>query len=75
MAAKAPKCSCNLGYLIVGIVLAALGLWMLASAFIGQLQGMMAQAVLPWWLGGVVLVMLAKMAKWKSCGMCMAHKM
>jgi len=57
----------------------ALGIWALVAGFVTQFDSVApasmatAQVVVPWYFGGVLLVGLGKMAKWKSCGVCMAH--
>ncbi len=68
------KCTCNLGYMIVAWVLIALGIWALATAFIAQFNAAAPMAtLLGWYFGGVVLVGIAKMLKWKGHGMCPVH--
>ncbi len=71
------KCECNLVWLVVGWVLGALGLWALVGGFAAQFGSSAPTAVnvtvLGWYFAGLVLVGLAKMAKWKSCGSCGMH--
>ena len=76
---KAGKCKCNLGYLVVGWILGAFGIWALVGGFVTQYASgaptMVDVNVLGWYFAGLLLVGLAKMAKWKSCGTCHIHKM
>ena len=77
MPKSGPKCTCNLGYMVVAWVLIALGLWALVAGFATQFNSATPTAVnlgiVSWYFAGVLLIGLAKMAKWKSHGTCPAH--
>ncbi len=79
-AAPAPKkCTCNPGVLVIAWILMALGLWALVGGFATQFGSSAPTAVnvsvLGWYFAGILLVSLAKVAKWKGCGSCIPHKM
>lgn len=79
--AKEAKCTCNLGMLLVALVLMSVGVYFLVAAFAtqlgagaaGQLSQQTAMAVLPWYFVGFLVIVLGKMAKWKSHGTCPVH--
>jgi hypothetical protein len=77
--ARSGKCRCNPAFLVVGWILGAVGLWALVGGFATQFTSASPAAfnanVLGWYFAGLLLIGLAKMAKWKSCGTCTAHKM
>ena len=63
-----PKC------IVMGLVSAAFaagGLWMIVSAVLKQMSGMMPTSnVFLWYFGGLVLWCIAKMCKMKACSYC-----
>jgi hypothetical protein len=73
------KCTCNLGWWIVALVVATFGVWAVAAGFIAQFNAgaapslATAQAVAPWYFGGLLLIGISKMVKWKSHGVCPMH--
>ena len=70
----AKKCTCNLGYVIVALVLMAIGLWALVQAVYMQWNNMAPMTtLLGWYFGAVVVLGIAKMLKVK--GGCSAHGM
>ncbi len=73
------KCSCNPGILVIAWILMALGLWALIGGIATQWMSSAPTAVnvtvLGWYFAGILLISLGKIAKWKSCGNCGAHKM
>ena len=77
--AKDKKCECNWAWWIGSLILLTIGVWALAAGFISHLHAAVptdietAKAVAPWYFGGLLLVGLGKMAKWKSHGACQAH--
>ncbi|MEK6887804.1 MAG: hypothetical protein AABX14_02545 [Candidatus Aenigmatarchaeota archaeon] len=72
------KCGCNLGFMVIAWILAAIGIWALVAGFATQLSSgaptVVNVVLLGWYFLGVLLIGLAKMAKWKSCGRCNMHK-
>lgn len=75
MAMRKGKCTCNLGYVILGWILAAIGIWALATGFITQLQvsATPVTTLFGWYFSGIVLISIAKMLKWKGHGSCPVH--
>lgn len=73
--AASNKCNCNFGWALIALILFTIGLYGVAGGFIGQLGGAAWSMVLPWYFIGLLLVMLAKMAKWKAHGTCRVHSM
>jgi len=78
--AKGAKCTCDPGMLLVALVLLSIGAYFLVAAFNTQLQArgdvlnvQTAISVLPWYFLGFLVMVLGKMAKWKSHGMCTVH--
>ncbi len=69
------KCSCNPGWLIVAVILLAIGLYGVVGGFIAQNAGFSVSTVLPWYFVGILLLVFGKMCKWKSHGACPAHGM
>lgn len=69
----AKKCSCNLGWFVLGVVVLAFGLFALVRGL--QAQWTSAEWLLPvaWYAGGALLVCVGKMLKWKGCGGCASH--
>lgn len=72
-AARSAKCSCNPGWLILAVILFAIGLYGVVGGFVAQNAGATATTVLPWYFIGILLIVFGKLAKWKSCGMCTMH--
>jgi hypothetical protein len=74
---RSGKCSCNVAWLVVAWILGALGIWSLVGGFATQFASSAPTAVnytvLGWYFVGLLLVGLAKMSKWKSCGGCGMH--
>jgi len=72
------KCKCNPAFMVLGWILGALGLWALVGGFATQFTSAAPTVVnvnvLGWYFAGLLLVGLAKMAKWKACGCCSVHK-
>lgn len=68
-----------MGWWVVALILKTVGIWAVAAGFIAQFNAALpasmvtAQAVLPWYFGGLLLIGLGKMAKWKCFGACMMH--
>jgi hypothetical protein len=71
---KTSKCNCNVGFIVLAVILGTLGIYSLATGFISHFNYRAAGVVLLWYFVGVVLMALAKMSKYKAyCG-CSAHK-
>ncbi|MFA4906789.1 MAG: hypothetical protein WC602_00775 [archaeon] len=71
---SAKDCKCNWGYTIIALVLGAIGIFLIAGGFIAQFYGKTDYlAILGWYFVGLIVVFLAKMAKWKACGNCKTH--
>ena len=73
--ARSARCTCNPGFMILAVILFTLGIYSIAAGFIAQFNYAAAGPVLVWYLIGVVLIAIAKMAKWKSFTSCPAHTM
>ena len=77
--ARSGKCKCNLPWMVVAWIVAAVGLWALVGGFATQFNSatptMVSYNVLGWYFAGLLLIGLAKMAKWKAHGTCTVHKM
>ena len=58
---------CNPGWLLIGIIFATLGIFMVVNGFVNQFGGANASMVLPAYFIGIVLLAIAKHAKRKSC--------
>jgi len=76
--AKPNKCNCNPGMLLVALVLMSVGVYLLVAGFAAQLRAeslsmQVAMNILPWYFLGFLVVVLGKMAKWKSHGTCPVH--
>jgi len=75
------KCSCNLGYLVLALILFTLGLFSLVAGFGWQFNSVSrtgdgaAGMVLVAYFVGFLLVAFGKMAKWKSHAECKVHSM
>lgn len=69
------KCSCNVGWLIIALVLLTVGLWGVVAGFTAQFGGAAAATVLPWYFVGLLLIVLGKWAKWNAHGRCTVHGM
>jgi len=70
------KCTCNVGAGFLALVLFAVGLWVLVNGFVAQWNNAAVYwQVMLWYLGGFVLLALAKMSKWKACADCSVHSM
>lgn len=67
------KCNCNPVFIFIYVIVGALTLWLLSSAFILQFNDAGAVQVFPWWFAAVLVGYIAKMCKWKSCENCGAH--
>lgn len=68
------KCGCNPGWTLIALILFTIGLYGVAGGFIAQFGGASYQTVLPWYFIGLLVLLLAKMSKWKAHGMCTVHK-
>ncbi len=73
--AKGGKCNCNVGFVVLAIILITLGIYSVANGFISHFNYRAAGVVLLWYFIGVVLLALGKLAKWKAYGECSAHNM
>lgn len=79
--AKNSKCTCNMGMLLVALVVLSVGIFVLVGAFATQwkaaapLSQATASGVLPLYFVGLLLAIIGKMAKWKSHGTCPVHQM
>ena len=73
------KCTCNLGFMVVAWILFAAALWVLVGAFATQFTSgaptMFSLHLFGWYLGGIIIAGIGKMAKWKAHGNCSVHKM
>ncbi|HLC67387.1 MAG TPA: hypothetical protein VJI12_00735 [archaeon] len=78
-AVRSGKCTCNLAFMVVTWIIGAVGLWALVGGFATQFTSAaptsVSYNVLGWYFAGLLLVGLAKMAKWKAHGNCTVHKM
>lgn len=74
---KSTKCKCNPTWMVVGWILGAFGIWALVAGFATQFTSAAPASVnynvLGWYFAGLLLVGLAKISKWKSCGACGVH--
>ena len=77
--ASSKKCSCNLGYLVIALVLFTLGIFLLVAGFGWQFNsstklgdGLIGMVFASYFVG-LLLIALGKMAKWKCCGTCSYH--
>lgn len=64
--------------LLVALVLMSVGVYLLVAGFATQLRAdslsaQVAMNILPWYFVGFLVVVLGKMAKWKSHGECPVH--
>ena len=75
---RSGKCTCKPGWMILAWILAAVGIFALVAGFASQFGASDPTAinltVLGWYFGGIVLIGLAKMSKWKGCS-CGIHGM
>ncbi len=72
----APKCGCNPGWLVVGLIFLTLGLFALVEGFKTQFNSYYGgNSVILWYFVGIILLMIGKMAKWKSHSTCTVHNM
>lgn len=77
--AKNAKCMCNLGVMLVALVIMSVGLFLLVAGLATQwraaapLSQQAAVDVLPWYFAAMLVLFVGKMAKWKSHGMCPVH--
>ena len=71
------KCACNLGMMGLAVIVMTLAVWALAGGFIAQFNSTTPTAfdvgILVWYLVGFVLLMVAKMCKWKAHENCPVH--
>ncbi|MBI2076509.1 MAG: hypothetical protein HYT72_04650 [Candidatus Aenigmarchaeota archaeon] len=77
--AKNAKCTCNMGMMLVALVIMSVGAFVLVAGLANQfkaaeqLSQATAMAVLPLYFAGMLVLFIGKMAKWKSHGACPAH--
>ncbi|MDO8556670.1 MAG: hypothetical protein Q7R96_05875 [Nanoarchaeota archaeon] len=71
MGKSEPTCTCNLGLMVVGLIVMALGLWFTVKGIMTQWNGLdtwWMTAV--WYIIGIFGLCLGKMLKWKAIGSC-----
>ena len=66
-APKSAKYNYNPGWLVLGVILFAIGLYGVVGGFVAQNAGAGPSVVLPWYFVGVLFIVFGKLAKWKSC--------
>ena len=77
--AKNAKCTCNMGMMLVALVIMSVGAFVLVAGLATQfkaaeqLSQATAMAVLPLYFAGMLVLFIGKMAKWKSHGACPVH--
>lgn len=77
--AKNAKCTCNMGMMLVALVIMSVGVFVLVAGLATQfkaaeqLSQATATAVLPLYFAGMLVLFIGKMAKWKSHGICPVH--
>ena len=75
------KCTCNWGTGVLALILFAVGFWVLVNGFVTQWISKTTQSgtsywqIMLWYLGGFVLLALAKMSKWSAYSGCSVHSM
>jgi len=74
------KCTCKPVLLIAVVILATIGVYAMVSGFVMQFNASAPMTttsmltIMAWYLGGIIALVLAKMAKWKAFCCCMKHK-
>lgn len=69
------KCNCNLLYMVLGVVVLALGIFLFVNGLMMQWAGGDWLMTVVWYAVGLLVMCVGKMLKWKGCGSCTAHKM
>jgi hypothetical protein len=68
------KCTCNPGWLILALIFFAVGLYVLVSGFVGQLNNTWTPTYsIAGYFVGFAILAVGKMLKWKSHGVCPVH--
>ncbi len=74
------KCTCgpsNIGWMILASIVLGIGLWLLVGGLKMQWGGDSSEwlTVLLWYAGGILVMCIGKVFKWKSMSGCTAHCM
>ncbi len=69
------KCSCNMGMTLLALIFMSIAVYLLAMGFIAQFNNHSGLGIIAWYFIGLLVLMIAKMCKWKGHMSCPVHGM